>query len=65
MNEKALEIAGVSKDDFLQWCADNHKPAYKKSTKTEFFRKIQTRQIVRNTQTGKIVNAEGAADDND
>ena len=55
INKHAFELVGVSIEDYVLWCEENNKPSYKPKTKEEFFRKIRSNQIVRDTKQGKLV----------
>ncbi len=56
ISKQALELVGCTVEDYLQWCSDNGFPSYKESTKKEFFRRIQDNVIVRDRETGKLIN---------
>lgn len=55
MKDQAFHITGVTKDEYLDWCKQNDKPSYKQETKKEFFYKIRTMRLVRDSITGKLV----------
>ena len=54
MNKKGLDVANVSEKDFISWCKENHKAPSKASTKKEFFDKIISGKLVKDS-TGKLV----------
>lgn len=54
-NKQIKEFMNVSNEDYLQWCKDNKKKAYKRSTKEEFFARISDGRLVKDTTTGKII----------
>ena len=49
MNKQIYEICGVTEKDYKNWCELTGKPAYKSSTKQEFFNKIQNGQLVKDS----------------
>lgn len=55
MSKQALEIVGVTLNDFKNYCNDFKKAAYKLETKTEFFSLILRNKLVREYTTGKLV----------
>lgn len=54
MNEKAFSLAGVTQDDYKKWCKENHKASYKPETKREFFAKIQSGRLAKDS-SGRLV----------
>ena len=54
INKQAFELLGITLEDYLEWCKDNNMSAYASKTKTEFFRKVQINQIVKDKKTGKL-----------
>lgn len=54
INKNALKLVGVSLEDYLTWCEENHKPSYKLSSKQEFFNKINDKKLVKNND-GKLI----------
>lgn len=54
LNKQAFEIAGVTVDDYKKWCKEVKKPAYKPSTKEDFFARIQDGRLVKDA-SGKLV----------
>ena len=56
INKQALDMAGCTVEDYITWCKNNNKSSYKQSTKVEFFEKIADGRIVRDSQTGELIN---------
>lgn len=54
MNKQTFELCGVTEQHFKEWCALTGKPAYKESSKREFFRRIQNGQLAIDN-SGRIV----------
>lgn len=54
INKQAFELLGITLEDYLTWCKDNKVPAYSSKTKTDFFRMVNIRQIVKDKKTGKL-----------
>lgn len=55
MNKQVFLVAGITEKDYKQWCLDNKKPAYKASTKADFFARIQDGRLVKDKITGKLI----------
>lgn len=55
INKQAFIAAGVTENDYKRWCIENKKPAYKQSTKADFFARIQDGRLVKDFTTGKLV----------
>lgn len=55
INKQCFEIAGVTEKDYLNWCRENKKSAYKASSKREFFERIQDGRLVKDSMTGQLV----------
>jgi hypothetical protein len=55
MKDQAFSITKTTKAEFLEWCKENKKPAYKAETKQDFFDKVKTGRLVRDAATGKLV----------
>lgn len=55
MNRQIFRMLGISEEEYKEWCSNNYLVAYKISTKQEFFDKIQSGQIVRDSNTGKLI----------
>ena len=51
---KFFDLIGVTEEEYLQWCKDNHEPHYLTKTKRKFFNKIQGERLVRDTTEQKI-----------
>ena len=56
ISKQALELIGCTVEDYLQWCKDNSFPSYKENTKKEFFKRINENRIVRDTESGLLIN---------
>lgn len=56
MNKNAFKIAGVSEKDYRVWCIENKKLYYKAEVKKEFFSKIQSGLLIKDSK-GRIVKA--------
>lgn len=54
LNKQAFAIAGVTVDDYKKWCKEVGKPAYKNSTKEEFFARIADGRLVKDS-SGKLI----------
>lgn len=54
INKQAFQLAGVSEAEYRKWCKENKKPYYKAETKAEFFSKIQSGRLVKDSD-GKLV----------
>ncbi|MDD7037761.1 MAG: hypothetical protein PUI63_00855 [Alistipes senegalensis] len=48
-------MLGITEEEYKEWCESQSLSAYKVSTKQEFFSKIQSGQIVRDSKTGKLI----------
>lgn len=55
MNKQIYKIAGVTEDDYKQWCKENKKQAYKLESKREFFARLSDGRLVRDPLTGKLI----------
>lgn len=54
LNRQAFIAAGVSIDEYKKWCKLVGKPAYKESTKRDFFERIMDGRLQRD-EHGKLV----------
>ena len=54
LNRLAYDITGITEEQYRKWCAKNQLPHYKKETKLEFFKKVQSGKIVKN-EVGELV----------
>lgn len=54
MNQNAFKLAGVTEADYKAWCKENRRPAYKASSRTEFFARIQEGRLVKDAD-GRLV----------
>lgn len=59
INKQAFELIGVTLEDYLLWCEDNNLPSYLEKTKVDFFTKVKTNQIVRDSASGKLKTLRG------
>lgn len=57
MSNRIFALAGVTEEQYRDWCKDNKKASYKKEVKREFFAKIQNGKIVKDS-SGKLVKKE-------
>lgn len=55
MKDQAFKITNTTREEYLEWCKTNDKPSYKQESKHEFFYKIRTMRLVRDSTTGKLV----------
>ena len=55
MNRQIFRMLGITEEEYKEWCESQSLSAYKVSTKQEFFSKIQSGQIVRDSKTGKLI----------
>lgn len=55
INKKCFDLVGVTEKDYIAWCRENKKPAYKVESKREFFRLIQAGRLIKDTSTGKLI----------
>ena len=55
MNKQIYKVAGVTENDFKNWCKETNRKAYKQSSKTEFFARLADGRLIRDTQTGKLI----------
>ncbi len=65
ISKHALELVGVTVEEYLQWCFDNGFPSYKDSSKKEFFSRINECRIVRDKETGRLINKNRKSSTND
>lgn len=47
MNKQISKQVGITEEDYKLWCKKNGKIHYKKETKSEFFKLIQDKEIVK------------------
>ena len=59
ISKQALELIGCRVEYYLQWCKDIGFPCYKENTKKEFFKRINENRIVRDTESGLLINQDG------
>ena len=55
MNKQAFRIANVTESEYIQWCKENDKAAYKSDVKAEFFERIADGRLVRDIKTNKLI----------
>lgn len=53
INKQSLKLVNITEEEYLSWCKENHKAAYKQSTKQEFFKLINENKIIKN-EDGKL-----------
>jgi len=56
ITQQALDIAGVTYDEYLTWCEENNKLPYKEKVRNEFFKRIFDGRIVRDSKTQRLIN---------
>ena len=56
INQQALDIAGVTYEEYLQWCKDNNKIPHLKKTRKDFFARIKDDRIAKDKKTGQLIN---------
>lgn len=54
MNKQIFEQVGVKEEDYKKWCKNNDKNYYSKETKEEFFKLIQEKKLVKDSD-GSLV----------
>ena len=54
MNRQIFNEFKINEEDFFLWCKENKKPRYKREVKQEFFKLIQDKKLIRNSD-GKLV----------
>ena len=47
INEKVKKLLNITDEDFEKWCKENNKRPTYKSSKAEFFKRIQKDMLVR------------------
>ena len=55
INKQSFKLAGVTEQEFKNWCKENKLQAYKPESKKLFFARIQSGQLVRDSVTNKLV----------
>lgn len=55
ITQQALDIVGVTYDEYIEWCENTGKMPYKKSVRKEFFQKIFEGRLVRDSITKRII----------
>ena len=55
MKQQAFYITGTTYDEYVAWCKENSKPTYRYASKQEFFRRIRTGRLCRDSVTNKLV----------
>ena len=56
INKQALELVGVTVDEYLFWCKENKRPSYKEETKQDFFKRIREGKIVKDVRNQRLIN---------
>ena len=59
ITQQALDIAGVTYQEYLDWCEENNKLPYKEKVRNEFFKRIFEGKIVRDSNTKRLINKHG------
>lgn len=55
ISEQALDLIGISYEDYLLWCETYGFAPYKKKTRKEFFKKIKDCTILKDKKTGRLI----------
>lgn len=55
LNSQACALYNVTEKDYIDWCTKHNKPAYKQSTKTEFFDKLSCGKLVKDSTTNTLL----------
>lgn len=55
MKQKAFYITGVTIAEYEAWCKETHRPPYRFASKQEFFYRIRTGKLCRDSITGKLI----------
>lgn len=55
MNKQIYKIAGVTENDYKEWCKENKKQAYKIENKRDFFARLSDGRLVRDPLTRKLI----------
>ena len=56
VSKATLELVGITREEYIEWCKENNFPSYKKSTLSEFFARIREGRIIRDQRTRKLIN---------
>lgn len=56
ITQQALDIAGVTYEEYLTWCEENNKIPYKEKVRNEFFKRIFDGRIVKDSKTKRLIN---------
>lgn len=59
ITQQALDIAGITYEEYLNWCEENNKLPYKEKVRNEFFKRIFEGKIVRDSETKRLINKHG------
>ena len=46
INKQAFLFLGVTEEDYINWCKENNRPAYKNSSKREFFKQVEKNKSI-------------------
>ena len=49
INNNALKLWNVTMDDYLAWCKENKRASYLTKTKKEFFSKLRSGRLVKDS----------------
>lgn len=56
ISKQALELVGVTVDEYIFWCRENGHPACSEKTKVLFFASIREGKIVRDKRNKRLIN---------
>lgn len=56
ISKQALELVGVTVDEYIFWCRENGHPACSEKTKALFFASIRDNKIVRDKRNNRLIN---------
>ncbi len=56
ISKQALELVGVTVDEYIFWCRENGFPACSEKTKVFFFAAIRDGKIVRDKRNRRLLN---------
>lgn len=50
MNKQISKLLNVTEEDYVKWCRLNKRPVYKKESKKEFLKKVQSGKLIRDKE---------------
>lgn len=54
INKAALKLYNVTEEDYVNWCKSKNKASYKTSVKEDFFWRLRTGRLVKDS-SGKLI----------